>query len=435
MNENHCKEIKQIRNYYILHFIFYFLLIIFNFLILFEIIWIKKILYYIFFSGSIFTVLYFIFPWFPFSFIMKKKLNIKNILIFRVISLVFCVIAIILGLFFSVILMINIIDSSEFCQECPFNLPIPKIINQDTCTKTICILNNENLNEQYPYEYFCNYNPLTYFDDNIGYYRRNINATYQVTSDKLIICEKYELYNFIIENDIINNYIKACTDNDKDAFYICKRFFEYKQYNVEENFDCPNERYFKILYNTCILNIIMTLVLSFVPWKLEINYFDKIMLRYRANNNRETKKNKNNSTQNSSNIKETKLKDVFKKVPTETIIICNINTLNLPTDSNFDDKKNNNNNIYNRKIIDINHKNDKSTQNKQNNNNNNKKDINEIKVQKDKEKESIKKVGELGKKIESKDPLNSNDLFLIENNINLRKTKKKNINCKSCVDK
>ena len=72
---------------------------------------------------------------------------------------------------------------------------------------------------------------------------------------------------------------------------------------------------------------------------------------------------------------------------------------------------------------------------KQNNNNNNKKDINEIKVQKDKEKESIKKVGEIGKKIESKDPLNSNDLFLLENNINLRKTKKKNINCKSCVDK
>ena len=189
MNVNQFIEIKNLRIIYILHFIFYLLLIIFNFIILFTFIWIKKEIYYIFLSGSIITLLYFCFPWFPFSFILAKKLNIKTISIFRGLSFIFCIIAVILGLFFSAVLMINIIDSSDFYKECPFNLPIPKIINKDACNKKICILNSENLNEQYPYEFFCNYNTLNYFEQNRGYYTRNVNYTYQIHSDYQIVCE------------------------------------------------------------------------------------------------------------------------------------------------------------------------------------------------------------------------------------------------------
>ena len=91
--------------------------------------------------------------------------------------------------------MMNTIYLSDFCKECPFNIPISNINNNNICKNNICILNYENLTNEYPYEYFCNYNPINYFDEGNNTFRKRINDSYIIESDYEIKCEKYEFNN------------------------------------------------------------------------------------------------------------------------------------------------------------------------------------------------------------------------------------------------
>ena len=435
MNEIRPIEIKKLRNYYISHLILYLILIIFNFLLLIKIIWIQKSLYYIFLCGSFFSLLYIIIPIIPFSFVLLKKLNKKYIKSFRQTTFIFCIITVILGLFFSVVLMINVIDASDFCKECAFNLPLPSVLTEDVCDKKRCILNTENPDNQYSYEYICNFDPIILFEENKGYFRRMINDTYQVTSEYQIICERFELNNSIIENEIINKYINIC--NNKDEYYVCQRFFEHKKYKLEENYNCPDEDYFRNLYLFCIINIVITIILSFTPWRLEINYYDKILSRFRPNNKQSDSM---CSTQNASKIQENN-ENSFKKHPTEIIIVCNDGKLNLNVEKNINNSNNNNNNKKNEnnnKIIinsininiNVNDQISRDRKSKVNNktlqkadtntNNRNIKDINE----------GLNQIfytseGDSEKRINMNNPQYSNDLFILEDNKNMNKLKKK----------
>ena len=431
MNEIQPILIKKLRNYYISHLIIYLILIIFNFLLLIKIIWLQKSLYYIFLFGSLFSLLYIIIPIIPFSFTLLKKLNKKNIKLFRQITLIFCIISIILGLFFSVVLMINVIESSDFCKDCSFNLPLPSVLTEDICDKKRCILNNENLYKQYSHEYFCNFDPIVFFEDNKGFFRRKINDTYQITSEYQIICERYNSNNSLIENEIINKYINVC--NNIDEYFVCQRFYEYKKYKLEENYNCPNEKYFKNVYLFCIINIIITIILSFTPWRLEINCYDEMISSFSPNNKRSDSL---CSTQNASKIHENN-ENIFKKYPTEIIIVCNDGKLNLNIDKNINssNNKNNNNNknneinnniIINRININANDQMNKDKNSKDSNKflhktdtYSNNKNINE----------GLNQIyytseGDSEKRINLNNPQNSNDLFILEDNKNINKLKK-----------
>ena len=381
---------KKLLKIHILHFIFYSVIIIFNFVLIKEIIWLTKILYYLFFSGINLYIICFLIPVIPMFFIVLKKLKKKNILKMRQLTLIFCVIAIILGLFFSIILTINIIESSDFNKECPFNIPITDIINKTQCTNRICILNYEDFENKFPYEYFCNYNAKKYFEEEEGeeLYRRTINDTLNFTSDNQIICEKYEFNGYIFQNNIINNYLSICDSVEKE-FYICQRFFEHKKYDIENNYKCPDDNYLKYAYIFCILNILFNLILSFVPWKIELNIYDKVINQFRVNNNRIS--NSFKSTKNSSKIMGHNREENFKKEPTQLIIIFNNNNRNNNINNNIVNEDNNNN-IYNIR-----------------------KETN-IKIN-----EEIDEENEFRNKINN--PQNSADIFIIDNNRKIKKNK------------
>ena len=73
MNEIQEYEIKCIKITYILHFVFYAIIIIFNIIIKFQILWIKNIIYYLFLASSLFGILFFLIPIIPLLFIYKKN--------------------------------------------------------------------------------------------------------------------------------------------------------------------------------------------------------------------------------------------------------------------------------------------------------------------------------------------------------------------------
>ena len=340
-----AEDINKLRILYIVHFILYAIIIIFNFILIKEIIWLQKTLKFLYLIANYFLIVLYVIPIIELFVAISNKLNKNRTILFKTLNLAFCLIAILMGLFFSVLLIINTMDFSDFNRECPFNIPIT-ILNDNKCNNKICILNNENLEKEYPYEYLCNYNPIKNFKDQNGPFKRKINETEEITTDVLIICEKYEFIGYYFENEIIYSYLDYC--NNLNEIYICQRFLEPKKYKLDENYKCPNDKYITKVYYFCIINIIINLIMSFIPWKLEINAFAKIISQFRRNNLSNSK----NSTKDCSKINDN-LEENFKKAPTELIIVYN-NTnsnFNLNTDKNTENQKEDNKNENMKEII------------------------------------------------------------------------------------
>ena len=374
MNANiYTSNIKDLKVCYIIHFILYGIIIFLNCILLFEVFWLHSLYYYIYLSISIFGVVYFLSPIIPFVYILLKKLTKKRINKCKIVATIFCVLVIITGLGCTIILMMNAIESTDFCRECPFNMDNSCINNmydnyvnnnnnqkelKEQCTNRRCIFNNIMDNE-YKYEYICNYDPTEEFDT-----IRNKTNTNETISQ--IICEKIENANnnkYLFEKEEIPKYLKLC--NSYEDFYICQRIYEPKEYNLKIN-KCPTKDYLRNLVFFCLISVIFNLILGFLPWRVEFTKFKNIIIRLRENNNRALFKSLN-STQNNSKVQKDEIPISFKKEPTEIIIVYNETEQNLVTvkdksnaDKNKDNKpKNNISKIINNSHIkgNISHKN------------------------------------------------------------------------------
>ena len=346
MNEESNPYIKDLQYKYILHLMFYAIIIIFNFLITTIIIWIHKKIYEFYLLGTCIGIIDFIVPTISLIYIIYKKLTKNSVTIFRIVNYIFCGLSISLGLFFTVILMMNTIESPEFCKECPFNLPLQNL-NKKHCEYRRCILDYQN-SEQNSFYYLCNYNPISDFEE-------------EDEDNKEIICTTFDNSNGknTFQNQLIYRYLDFCTLSKE--YYVCERFSKPGIYSLEQDFKCPEKNYLKILIIFSILNIIFNLIIGFIPWKMEISIYDKILMSYRQMRIRANGNNSINSTKNNSKtVVEGEGENNFRPTPTETIIICSDKGLNMVEDnkkvSNDVNKNNNINsiNIYINKNININ---------------------------------------------------------------------------------
>ena len=374
MNGIGPKEIKSLKTIFILHFIFYAILIVLNFIFLSKIIWINKSLYNICLAWNFCGIIFFIFPIVPFIFLLSKKLAKDNVLILKKITLIFCIASITLSLFFSYILMTNSMDLPDFYKECPYNIPFSDI-NAESCSKKICILNYENENNQYPYEYLCNFDSSQDFKEK-GPFERKVNETEVVTSDSQIICEKYQIIDYDIQNEIINNYLNTCTQ-PRD-YFICQRFNEPNKFSVDENLECPNYKYIQNMIIISIVDIVINLILGFISWRVQLMVYNKIIKELTGNDER--KNISTNSTQNCTKVIKENDEENFKKTRTEIIIVCSTDKLTKVEETN----KNINQNITNNNINIFINKNLNRNKNNEINLKNNKEKFNDIKEEKDK---------------------------------------------------
>lgn len=374
MNGIGPKEIKSLKTIFILHFIFYAILIVLNFIFLSKIIWINKSLYNICLAWNFCGIIFFIFPIVPFIFLLSKKLAKDNVLILKKITLIFCIASITLSLFFSYILMTNSMDLPDFYKECPYNIPFSDI-NEESCNKKICILNYENENNQYPYEYLCNFDSSQDFKEK-GPFERKVNETEVVTSDSQIICEKYQIIDYDIQNEIINNYLNTCTQ-PRD-YFICQRFNEPNKFSVDEILECPNYKYIQNMIIISIVDIVINLILGFISWRVQLMVYNKIIKELTGNDER--KNISMNSTQNCTKVIKENDEENFKKTRTEIIIVCSTDKLTKVEETN----KNINQNITNNNINIFINKNLNRNKNNEINLKNNKEKFNDIKEEKDK---------------------------------------------------
>ena len=429
MNGNiYRTNIKALRKNYIFQLILSVVAIIFNFILLNEIYWLNSLLYYIYISICIFGILYFLIPIIPFIFILLKKLTLKRLKIFKVISIIFCSFVIITGLAFIIVLMINTLEFVQFCHECPFNLQdsyIDNIYNdyinnnlnekvlKDQCTNRRCMFNNDILESQYNYEYICNYNPTEEF----GKIRNEINTNETINN---VECNKIQknINNYNFENRIIYKFFEMC--NSFEEFYICQRIDEPNYYAIEDEFKCPKKTYMTYLILFCMISVLLNLILSFFPWKLEYNKYKNILDNIRPHNNR-IESNSLNSTRNASKIKKEEVDRSFKKEPTEIIIVYNNTEENIINENENNNTSYDNAQINNKKNSEINNPikfntiiiNNNIRNNKIKNNNNlinkdnmEKEDTN-MKLLKINNNQSKKKENEKNNKIKNKDNISN----------------------------
>ena len=333
-------EIRPLTFIYVFHLILFILLFILHLLISSKVYWVSKIYYILFLLGIYFGILYFLFPVFPFYIIIWKKFKKKIFQILKTLTLAFLIISIIIGLFISVIILINIINSKTFIKECPFSITISHLNYlfgkfydknpsdndiKDLCKSRRCILDEVNDNYNYPYKYLCNYNPTSDINKKgIIYKRKSLNGN-EITSNTQIKCDlvgvsfmylplkHYELYKYLT----LCNYL-----ND---FYYCERFNKpEKEYEIDNGESCPEEAYLLLSYILCVLIIIIDIVITMLPWGVEYISLKRIL---QLMNVTRRNANSNNSTQKSSVI--TNNEESFKKSKTEIIVVPSGNEENI----------------------------------------------------------------------------------------------------------
>ena len=340
MNGNvYMSKINELKINYIIQLILFGIILASNFTLSLFIIWLFRLLHYLYLLLSVFVIIYIIISIIPLVFIKINKINLTIIKHFKRISLVMSCLTIITGCGLTFILLANSLEMTDFCRECPFNLPnsyinhiYDKYINNNLnekklkrqCSDRRCLYNNNIIpDDKYKYEYICNYNPVSEFES----IKNNNSSNDTINQIVCSIVDKNSVYNIILENNEINKYFELC--NNLNKFYICQRINRPKNYKIKEDFQCPNKSYVNYLIFFCLLNITFNLILSFLSWNSEYIKYKDIIKLFNINTNNRIGTNSLNSTQNTSKIQKEGHEESFKEENIETIIVCtNENLIN-----------------------------------------------------------------------------------------------------------
>lgn len=313
-----------------------------------KIYWLYPSLSVLFQLGTYLNIVYFLYAIFPFILLLKKNYRKKLIIFIKKITFIFLLITVLFGLMISIVMLINLLNSSTFCRECPFNLNIAHLNSvigpyygktvsnddiKDKCSSRRCVLDSENIDEEFPDLYVCNYDPSDEYDSDELYKRQFPNGT-EITSNKQIKCYTISPnFNNIEFNHIeMHYYLDLCYYYSD--FYRCSRFNKpEKYYNLDLNNNCPETNYLILIYILCALIIIMDLVISFLPWGVEFMSLKRIV---NILNGGRRKVNSNNSTEKGSEISNDE--ESFKKEKTPVIIVVpeeNSNDINENKDEHL----------------------------------------------------------------------------------------------------
>lgn len=329
--EIQLEDIKTLIFSYIFHVFLFIVYLVLHLIVHSKVFWIINSLGIFFLVGSYFNILYILFPIYPFIIIFKKKYRKKIFYSLKIMTFVLLIIVLIIGLILSLLFLINTIQSKKFCKECPFYLSIkhlnyvlgPYLSNNERnhdikskCKEKRCVLDNESLNEQYPFTYLCNYDPSEDFDDDETYTRITENGV-EISVKKQLICTSVSrFYNLIIfDHSELYLYLDLCFDFSD--FYRCKRFNKPEEgYNLDLDTECPDETYLTLIYIACALIIILDIIFAILPLGLEYLIIKKLLVIL---GNIRRKTNSFCSTARSSKISQDE--GNFKKEITPVIII------------------------------------------------------------------------------------------------------------------
>ena len=374
--EEKVDEYKQLIYKYIFHFILFIILFMTHLIISTSLEWLNSIFSILFFYISMIQIVYIIIPIIGYFIIKinRAKLNIK---ICKIIGKIFLIISIIIGIFFSILIIVHTFYLKTYCLECPFNLSFSYFIStfdeyfkenqeyyeiKNKCNKRRCILYEYNNNYKYQYKYLCNYNPEEEFGQKVGepYSRTLLNGT-ETKTYKQVECNLLEpIYtNINFHDEKIYQYLDICYS--LADFYNCNRFEEPKKYELKKE-ECPNENYIFLMGILCTYIIIFDLFMSFIPWFIENKSYKKILEKIEEEeenykkgqdkknniNKQKKQKKKNQNNNNNNNNKQDINKQDIDKQDIDKQDINKDKQININENENENENESEQNNEQNR---------------------------------------------------------------------------------------
>lgn len=293
-NKEENENYKKLKSHYLLHIIIFIIILSTHILIYFKVYWIKQIIGLLFIYFSLIEILYILIPGISLILLrLRKQFKLEHLEILKKISILFLIISIAIGIFFSILVIINTIYGKVFRKECPFNLEEKFISSfsesfkeekdnelKDKCQERICLFYDYKENDKYPYKYLCNYNSEKDFGEKLGnpYVRILSNGTELKTYSqiKCNIFGQFFIYDYNVQNnEIINQFLDICYY--LGDFYSCERFEEPKKYDISKLDECPGENYIFILGILCAYIITADIIISFIPWSIENKSYNSLM--------------------------------------------------------------------------------------------------------------------------------------------------------------
>ena len=306
------EEIRSMKIIYSFHFIFYIILGILHSLLIVQIFWDNKIYRKLFISFSIIDFIILFYPIIP-LYLMYRIILKKNLAkIFKLISLIFLIFTIVIGIIINIFFWLNLKSTESFFKECPYNINDIKMFlteenSSQKCAKRRCILESiNNSGGGYPYNYICNYNSQNEFeiDPNVQYPVKLNDGTIHYLKYSIQCEKKSSIKELFTNNNNINNeiyiYLEKCWDNhDLNGFYLCQRYELPKKFEVNEDYKCPKKtNYNIILYLSGIFLIVFDLIIALIIWSLDYKSYSRILLfEYNDSENIELDNNEENGQQ------------------------------------------------------------------------------------------------------------------------------------------
>ena len=361
------QEIKILKISYIIHILFFFLLLISHLTIYMKSYLLSKYVKNIILAEIIIISVFSFLSIILLIFIFCKKLTEKIIKQLGIMSIIFLFIFIINSLLTSISIWYNSSLTETFYKNCPYNYNYTDIQN---------IFFNYKLENKELIKKKCNYRKCFPINYNNSFYICNFKEKDTKTNYTDLFMSIFDSKNLIKEVIEYINYCKFYT-----FFYKSKKK-NYISYDISYNFICPNN-------SDLILNYILTFFFIFadtfgstLSWLFEYYSFKKILLIFNyqrhSNNNinisiKETSNtshieennHQNNNINNNEEIEEEQANNEnFIKQPTELLIIENDKITNNINDENKENKEkgnaNNENIVYRNNIDDNKNVNDKS---------------------------------------------------------------------------
>ena len=370
------EEIKILKIGYIIHFLFFLLLIISHLTIYMKSYWLSKYIKDIIFSEIIIISIFSLLPLILLFFILCKKLTEKIIKILEIISIIFLFIFIINSLFTSISIWYNASLTETFYKNCPFNFNYTDIPN---------MFLNYNLENKEQIKKKCNYRKCFPINYNNSFYICNYKEKDTKTNYTDLFISILDSENLIKEVIEYIDYCKYYT-----IFYKSEKE-SYISYNISYNFICPNNSDLVLNYILTFFFIFADIFASTLSWLYEYYSYKKILLileyqRYITNNNANSLKetnntshiednnNQNNINNNNNEEENNNNENNFVKQPTEILIIENNKIINNIDNENKEERIIN---IYNKEIEKGNNEITNSVDIDNNNNIDNNKNIND----------------------------------------------------------
>ena len=271
------------------NFVLYALILIKNIFIILKIFWELKELRYIFIFTVIIDVILLLYPIFPLIFINNIVYKPQITKIFKLVSLILIILSLVLGLLINIPYWINLSKTTNFFSECPYNYnenSVNKLISSieenknkaskitKKCENRICFYISENQDNNFPYEFICNFNSENDFGlKTYNAYKRINSNNEEIYSNHLTECEKID-QNDYYDNNYFSKHFELCNTYFND-YYLCNRFEYPKKFN-KNNFECPSKNYNIYLYVLGIASVILNFILAFIPWSLNYKSYSRI---------------------------------------------------------------------------------------------------------------------------------------------------------------